>query len=49
MNFILASSPSLLSLHSSIIVTDEALMLHVRSMSVITAVPIPRQIELTMA
>lgn len=42
MGFILASCLSLLSSYSSIIITDEALMLHIRSVSVITAVSIPR-------
>lgn len=39
MNFILASCPSLLNSHNSILIKDKALMLHVRSVSVIAAVP----------
>lgn len=49
MNFIFVSSPSLLSSYCSIIVMHETLMFHVRSMSVIAAVPRPSQTELTMA
>lgn len=39
MNLILASCPSLLNSHNSIIIKDKALMLHVRRISVIAAVP----------